>query len=56
MLANGGGSWMIGVDSVSGWVRSMTCTAPEASPSSSAETWLAWVLDMALSLSVMGGG
>src|SRR6185437_4801917 len=51
-----GGSWMMGVVSLSGWVRSMTCTAPEARPSSSAETWLAWVLDMALSYVVVGLG
>src|ERR1700756_4457359 len=46
VLAKGGGSWMTGVVSDSGWVRSTISTAPEASPSSSADTWLAWVLDM----------
>src|SRR3982074_3097780 len=36
VLANGGGSWIIGVRSDSGWVRSMMSIEPEMRPSTNA--------------------
>ena len=49
------GSWITGVDSVSGWVRSTISTEPEASPSRRPATWLVSVLDIYLLLGWRGG-
>src|SRR3989440_11212697 len=48
VFANGGGSWIMGVRSDSGWVRSITSTDPEASASMSDVSMSTFVLNSLL--------